>query len=274
MDVVQWILWGALPAMAVVMLFVGVGGPRWLGVALAISVCVPLAIEDGLPPWIWQLDLMTGPPRSALWWLLLLGGALGSAFDLGALPRLVARIMEVICVISLPWLLSAPLRAGWSVVGCAAGLTSGWIFVAAVWWVVRRSAKARSGLTVPLAMAIVFGVDAWVVRAITVGADWQLPAVAAVVLVFAIVTMAWRGPFACGRGASLSMTLAHSGLLLCGRAEGELAQLPFVLAWSAPLPLALVTLPWPSRLRWLAAICGVLAVAAVGAGAIRSITMA
>ena len=274
MDVVQWILWGALPAIAVVMLFVGVGGPRWLGVALAISVCVPLTVEDGLPPWFWQLDLMTGPPRSALWWLLLLSGALGSVFDLGALPRFVARIMEVVFVISLPWLLSASLRVSWSVVGCAVALASGWTFVAAVWWAIRRSAQARSGLPVPLAMVIVFAVDAWVVRETAAGADWQPAGVAAVVLGFAIVTMAWRGPFACGRGAALSMTLAHSGLLLCGRAEAELVQLPFVLAWSAPLPLALITLPWPGRLRWLAAICGVLGVAAVGAGAIWSLTMA
>ena len=154
MDVVQWLLFGVLPAIAVVLLMVGVGGPRWLGLALSCAVCVPLAMEDGLPPWPWQLDLVRGSPRAALWWLLALGGVFGSAYDLRALPRALALVVELLLVAALPWLLSAPLRRSASFEGGVVYLLVGWLVLAALWWGLRRAAHAQRGLAVPPAYPV------------------------------------------------------------------------------------------------------------------------
>ena len=270
MDVLLWILFGVLPAIATVLFGVGVAGPRWLALALAVAVCVPFGMSDGWPAWPWQLDLLHGAPRPALWWTLLLGGLFGSAYDLRALPRVLAFGLEVILVAMLPWLLSAPLRENWSFEGCLLYLAVGWAGMAALWWGLRKAAKAQPGLAVPLAMTIVLGVDAWLLRAGGGGPDWQLAGVAAVALGFAVVTTIWRRPFECRTGAALCMTLAHTGLLLCGRSERELLRLPLVLAWLAPLPMAVVVLPWFARARRSGAVLGVLGVATAGCFAIWS----
>lgn len=270
MDVLLWILFGVLPAIATVLFGVGVAGARWLALALAVAVCVPFGMADGWPPWFWGLDLLHGPPRPALWWTLLLGGLLGTVYDLRALPRVVAFGFEVILVGMLPWLLSAELREDWSFEGCLLYLAVGWAVMAALWWGLRRSAKAQPGLAVPLAMTIVLGVDAWLLRSNGGGPDWQLAGVAAVALGFAVVTTIWRRPFECRTGAALCMTLAHTGLLLCGRSEKELLRLPFMLAWLAPLPMAVVVLPWFAKARRTGAVIGVLGVAAAGFSAVWS----
>lgn len=264
----MWVLFGLLPAIAVVLLGVGVGGARWLALALAVAVCVPFAITDGLPDWFWRLDFEHGAPRPALWWTMLLGGLMGTAYDFRLLPKIVTSGFEALLVLMLPWLLSAPLRATWSFETCALYLGAGWLLMAAIWYCLRRSAKAQPGLAVPLAMTIALGVDAWLLRTHAGGADWQLAGVASVALGFAVITTAWRRPFECGSGAALCITLAHTGLLICGRSERELLQLPFVLAWIAPLPMWLVVMPWFTKHRKVGACIGVLAVATCGGLAI------
>ena len=268
MDVLLWVLFGLLPAIAAILVGVGVGGPRWLALALAVAICVPFGMADGWPGWCWQLDLMHGKPRLALWWTLLLGGLLGTVYDFRLLPKVLTVGLEVAMVLMLPWLLSAPLRAAWSYEGCIAYLAAGWLLMAALWLGLRRSAKARPGLSVPLAMTIALSVDAWMLRSHTGGADWQLAGVAAVALGFAVITTIWRRPFVCGSGAALTITLAHTGLLLCGRSEQQLLRLPFILAWIAPLPMWLVVAPWFARRRTLAACLAVLLVASCGGSAI------
>ena len=268
MDVVQWLLFGVLPAIAVVLLMVGVGGPRWLGLALSCAVCVPLAMEDGLPSWPWQLDLVRGPPRAALWWLLALGGVFGSAYDLRALPRALALVVELLLVAALPWLLSAPLRRSASFEGGVVYLFVEWLVLAALWWGLRRAAHAQRGLAVPLAMTVALACDAWLMRVTATGADWKLAGVAAVALGLAVVTTTWRRPFECRGGAVLCMTLAHSGLLLCGRNAAGVQHGSFALAWLAPLAFSVALVPRLRRAPRAGALAGVLAVASVGAVAV------
>jgi len=265
-----WVLFGLLPAIAAVLLGVGVGGPRWLALALAVAICVPFGMADGWPEWFWRLDLLHGKPRPALWWTLLLGGLLGTAYDFKVLPRFVNFGLEVVLVLMLPWLLSAPLRARWSFEGCLLYLTAGWLVMAMLWWGLRRAAKVQTGLAVPLAMTIALGVDAWLLHTNAGGAAWQLAGVAAVALGFAVITTIWRRPFVCGSGAAFTITLAHTGLLICGRSERELLRLPFVLAWLAPLPMWLLAVPWFARHRKVGACLGVLAVAVCGGLAVWS----
>jgi hypothetical protein len=267
-DVLLWVLFGLLPAIAAMLFGVGVGGPRWLALALAVAICVPSCMADGWPGWVWDLDLMYGEPRSALWWTLLIGGLIGTVFDSRLLPRGLNVVLEAGLVLMLPWLLSAPLRQASSFEGGLLYLAVGWFLILVLWLGLRRSAMAQPGLSVPLAMTIALGVDAWLLRENTGGPDWQLAGVASVALGFAVITTIWRRPFVCGSGAALTITLAHTGLLICGRSERELLQLPFVLAWIAPLAMWLVVAPCVARQRQLGAFVAVLLVATCGGFAI------
>lgn len=268
MDVLLWLLFGVLPAMTVMLLGVGVGGPRWLALALAVAICVPFGMSAGWPDWFWRLDLMHGDPRPALWWGLLFGGVIGTAHDFRLLPRSCALVLEFALVVLLPWLLSAPLRADWSFETCLLCLSLGWLVVTATWWGLRRAARAHPGLAVPFAMAVTLAVDAWMLRENAGGADWQLAGVAAVAAGFAVITTTWRRPFECGAGAALCMALAHTGLLFSRRSEQEIGTWPFVLAWLTPLPMWLVLLPLFRRYRGLGALLAVILVAACGAYAV------
>ena len=270
MDLLRWLLFGVLPAVAAVLLGVGVGGPRWLALSLATAICVPFGIVLDWPDWFWRLDPVRGDPRPALWWTLLFAGLVGSLYDLRYLPKIVAVGLEFLLVAALPWLLAGRLHGRASFEHLVLWLGAGWIVIAVVWWVVRRAAKAQPGVTVPLAMAGVFGADAWLLHQHAGGSDWQLAGVAATGLGFAVVTTAWRRPFECGTGAGLCMTLAHTGLLLCGRGERELLELPFVLAWLAPVPLWLASAGPAARWRRTGACLAVVAVGGMCALAVAA----
>ena len=227
----MWVLFGVLPAIALMLIGVGVFGPRWLALAVAVSICVPFGMEEGWPDWFWRLDAMHGAPKPWLWWLLVFGGVIGALDDKRWLPRQVGFGGEVLLVALLPWLLSATLRADASFEVCAVYLAAGWVVQAAIWWALREAAKARDGMAVPIAMMMVLGADAWLLRENIGGADWKLAGVAAIALAFAVVTTCWVRPFVCGTGGALLLTSAHTGLLLCGRSERELLQVPLGLHW-------------------------------------------
>lgn len=260
MELLLWVLYGVIPAVAAMLVGVGVGGPRWLGLALTVAICVPFGMASGWPDWPWRLDAANGAARPWLWWLFLGGGLIGIGYDLRLLPRALLIVGELALVAFLPWFVSAPLRASFTFEGCVAFLGGGWAVLAALWWTLRSAARAYPGMTVPFAMTIVLTTDAWLLARRTGGADWQLAGVAAVALGFAVLTTAWRRPFVCGTGGSLCIVLAHAGLLWCGRSERELLRLPFVLALLAPLPLWLVVSRWFAESRTtgaLLAVCGV-----------------
>ena len=272
MDLLLWVLFGVIPAIAVMLVGVGVVGPRWLALALAVAICVPFLMADGAPGWPWHLDPHNGEPRSWLWWLVLAGGVLGALYDLRWLPRWIAVALELSLVLLLPWLLSGPLRAEWQFEWCVVFLSAGWLLQLANWWVLRRAAKARDGMAVPFAMAMVLAVDAALLRENAGGADWQLAGVAAIALGFAVVTTSWIRPFVCGGGAALAITIAHTGLLLCGRDEAELTCLWLVLALCAPLPMAVTLLDCFSKARTTGAVFGVVGTAGFAACALWAAT--
>ncbi len=246
MDLLLWVLFGVVPAVAAMLVGVGVGGPRWLAPALALAVCVPFGMASGWPDW--------------LWWLVLLAGRLGGLHDLRALPKALTLVGEVLLVAFVPWLLSAPLRAGWSFEGSVVFLTAGWSVLAALWWVLRRAAKVHPGMSVPLAMTFVLATDAWLLDRYAGGSDWELAGVAAIALGFAVLTTVWRRPFVCGTGGTMCIVVVHVGLLWCGRSERELLRLPFVLALVAPLPMWLVSAKAFADARATGALLGVVLV--------------
>lgn len=235
MDLLHWILFGVLPALAAVLLFVGIGGPRLLAPAIAIAVCVPFGMAAGWPDWPWLLPVQRSDPVAWFWWCLFGAGLLGAAYDTKVLPRSLLVLGELMIVAFVPWLLSGSLRAGWSFERCVVMLGAGWAVLGASWWVLRAAAKVQPGMAVPLAGTVVLIADAIALHARGDVLGWRLAGVGAVALGVAVATTIWRRPFVCGTGGTLCITIVHAGVLWVGRGEGQLLQAWFLLALVAPL---------------------------------------
>lgn len=268
MDLLHWALFGVLPALAVVLIFVGIGGPRLLGLALALAVCVPFGMHAGWPAWPWHLAVARSDPQPWFWWCLLLAGVVGAAYDGKVLPKALLVAAEVALVVFVPWLLSGALRAGWTFEWCVVMLGAAWAVLAAIWWVLRVAAKAQPGMAVPLAGTVVFVADAIVLHARGDVLGWRLAGVAAVALGVSVATTLWRRPFVCGTGAALCITIAHAGVLWFHRGDRELLQPPIVLALLAPLGMWVAVTKAFADGRTTGMLVGVAATAAIAGCAI------
>jgi hypothetical protein len=267
-DLLHWVLFGVLPALAAVLLFVGVGGARFVGIALAVAVCVPFAMASGWPPWPWQISVDRGDGRQWSWWCVAAAGVVGTVYDLRLLPRWVLLPCEAAVIGLLPWLLSGNLRAGWTFEDCVLMLGGAWTVLGLLWWVLREAAKVRPGMAVPLAGAIALTADALVLRAHGLVLGWHLAGVAAVALGTAVATTIWRRPFVCGAGGTLCITVVHAGVLWCERSERQLLQAPFLLAMVAPLGLG-IALTWLfAEERGTGVLVGIAAVAVLAGAAV------
>jgi stage V sporulation protein SpoVS len=267
-DLLKWILFGVLPASAAVLLCVGAGGPRFLALALGVALGVPLALAHGWPGWPWALSLQHGEPFAWLFWLVVATAVVGTCYDTRILWKPVLLAIDIVVVLAMPWLLSAPLRAQWSTLHQIAWLSAAWLVLALVWWTWRRVAKAWPGIALPLASALVLAADAFVLRERRAAEVWELAGVAAGALAMAVATAAWRRPFRCGTGAVLVVTVAHTGLLWMGRVEAELPRLPFLLACLAPLGLLVSLWRGFGRARGFAFGCGLVVTVATSVVAI------
>ncbi len=244
----RWVLFGVLPALAVMLAFVGIGGPRWLGLALGTALCVPFSLADGFAGWPWQLDPWRGPSRAWLWWSFAVAGVWGTVHDLRALPRPLLLLGELALVGGAPWLVSWPLRQRASFEASLVWLTAAWLATLGVWWLLRRAGRLHPGCLVPFVGALALATDAFVLRATGTGRPWELAGVGAAALLFALATSVWRRPFLCGTGATVCITLAHVGILWSGRTAAELRSWPLLGALLVPVPLWLATTPpWSRR---------------------------
>lgn len=270
MDLLHWIVFGVLPAVAAVLLGVGAGGPRFLALSLAVALCVPFGMAEGWPPWPWLLSVQNGEPFAWLWWAFAAAGLIGVSYDAKLLPKVLLLAADVVLVAALPWLLSGPLRARWSFEECVVWLSAGWLVIGLTWWVLRGVARLQPGMAVPTAGAIALLTDALVLRARGADLDWQLAGVGAVALGMAVATTIWRRPFVCGTGSTLAITVAHVGLLYCGRSEWELLRTPLLLALVTPLPMGLVMTKMFADGRATGVVVGLLGTAGLAAGAIAA----
>lgn len=261
-------VFGVLPATAAMLLGVGVGGSRCLALALATALCVPFGMAIDWPGWPWDLDGWAVHPRRWLWWCLAAAGVLGTAYDARLLPKWLLAPLEVALVGFVPWLLSAPLRAANSFEWCVLWLGAGWAIVFGTWWVLRRAGKVQPGMAVPLVGMLALGVDAWLLRRHGANVAWEISGVGAIALGLAVATTLWRRPFVCGTGATLCITLAHTGLLWCGHGAQELRSPAFLLALAVPMPLWIATTKAFAEGRQTGVVVSVGASAAVAAAAL------
>ena len=256
MDLLKWVLFGVLPAVAAVLLCVGVGGPRFLATALGVALGVPLLMANGWPGWPWNLSVDHGDPFAWLFWTVAATAVVGTCYDARVLWKPVLLTVDVVVVLAMPWLLSAPRREQWTTLHQVAWLSVAWIVLAAVWWTWRRVARQWPGIALPLASAMVLGADAFVLRERSAAGVWELSGVVACALAMAVATATWRRPFRCGTGAVLVVTVAHTGLLWLGRVEADLPRLPLLVACLAPLGLLVSFWRGFGRARGFAFACG------------------
>ncbi len=271
MDLLRWILFGVLPALAAVLVCVGAGGPRFLAPALAVGLCVPLGMSAGWPDWPWHLSVPRGDAAAWLWWCLAAAGTVGVVYDLRLLPKWLLLPGELLLVALMPWLLSGNLRAGWSFEWCVVMLGAAWAFVLALWWTLRQAAKLQPGMTVPLVGTIALAADALVLRAQGGRLAWELAGVGAVALGVSVATTIWRRPFVCGAGGTLCIVLAHAGVLWCGRSERELQQPALLLAMVAPLALWVATTKVFAEGRATGMVVGTVACALLAGAAVLAV---
>jgi hypothetical protein len=269
-DLLRWMVFGVLPAVAAVLVGVGAGGPRFLALSLALALCVPFGMLGSWPPWPWALSWQHGDPWAWLFWAVAAAGALGIAYDAKLLPKALLVPLDLVLVASLPWVLTGPLRARWAYEQAVLWLGAGWAVVGATWWVLRRVAKLQPGMTVPAAGAIALLADTLVLRALGASLSWQLAGVGAIALGMAVATTIWRRPFVCGTGGTLAITVVHVGLLCCGRSERELLQPALLLALVAPLGLAVAATRMFAEGRATGTVVGLLATAGLAVAAVAA----
>jgi len=267
-DLLHWTLFGVLPALAAVLIFVGIGGARLLALALSVAMCVPFGMAAGWPDWPWQLDVSRSDPVAWFWWCLAIAGLVGAAYDAKLLPKGLLVVFELALVAFVPWLLSGSLRAGWSFERCVVWLTAAWAVLFATWWVLRAASKAQPGLAVPLAGTITLVADALVLHAHGDTLGWRLAGVGAVALGVSVATTIWRRPFVCGTGASLCIAIAHAGVCWMNRGERQLLQTPFVLTLLAPLGMWVGTTKAFADGRATGMVVGIALTAAMAGGAV------
>ncbi len=268
MDVLRWVLFGVLPALAAVAFCVGAGGPRFLAAALGASLCVPLALANGWPGWPWGLSVHQGEPFDWLFWVLAAVALVGVCYDTRLLWKPLLLTLDALVVLAMPWLLSAPLRAQWSVLHQILWFSAAWAVLLATWWTWRRFARTWPGIALPLVSTLVLAADAFVLRQRGAAVVWELAGVGACAMAMAVATATWRRPFRCGTGATLVVVVAHTGLLWLGRVDGELPKLPFLLACLAPLGMLAAFWRGFGRARGFAFGCGLGLTVAASAGAI------
>jgi hypothetical protein len=86
-DWLHWLLYCALPAIAIALLFVGAFGPRLMAVAFALAVMAPLVLLRSVPVWPWSLPLHAVPPADWLVWGIAAAGLVGLGHDLRLWPQ-------------------------------------------------------------------------------------------------------------------------------------------------------------------------------------------
>lgn len=233
----RWLLYGLLPAIAAVLVFVGVGGPRLAALGLAAGIAVPFGLLTAWPAWPWEIDLQAGTALSWLFWCVAFAGVLGTLHDLRWLPKMLTIPLEAALVVMLPWVLSAPLRPRWSFERGLLYLSVAWLGLVVVWWTLRRASETRPGMLVPAAGVLCLSGDLWLVLSRDHDLSWQLLAAGIAALATAMLVSTWKRPFQLGSGATLVIVLLHGGMLLACRVYAGFPPGALLLALLAPVPL-------------------------------------
>lgn len=246
MTLLHWLLYSALPALALALLLVGVLGPRLIGLAIATSVIVPYALLKAMPPWPWVMLRTGGSGEHWLCWGVVAAGLVATLHDLRLWPRPLGTPPAVALLLAVPWFLAEPLRRGWTFERSGVHLLVAGGLFGAVWLALRGALANGAGLGVVAASLLALTGDSLVLN--WKGQPVAISASSAAVVLFAVLLAAtWRKAFAVGEGACLAVAIVHGGTLLHAYYEQRLAPLVALLLWIAPVPLWLLVRKGPGK---------------------------
>jgi hypothetical protein len=251
-SLLQWLLFAALPAAVVVLLGVGVGGPRWLAPSLAGAAIVPAVIARGVP---WP-PFDAGAPHGVAVWVLLASGVVGGLVDARWLWRPIALAVSGALLALLVWLVSAPMRAAAGFEGALLVVGGGAVLTSGVWFGLRAAATSPVGFLFPVAAFGLFTADALVCHRLGATAGGDAASTMAVAVAAAAVLGSSRRSLRCGRGAALPLAVAHVLALAAGTGLGAWQRAPRLLLLAAPAALLLAArgpaVRRPVAAAWLA----------------------
>lgn len=243
MDWLHWLLYCALPAIAIALLFVGAFGPRLLALALALAVLAPLVLLRTVPALPWSLPWGSVAPEDWLVWSIAAAGLVGVCHDLRVWPPALGGPPMVGLVLAAPWLMLAKARRGWSFEVALLNQTLTSVLVAAAWLAFLKTGKSGAPLAGLLFGGLCLLGDTVVLRSAGEQMGWYLTSGAALVALMAFFVSLWRRPFVPGDGLWLVLSLVHCGSILLAHYQGKLPWAPALLLALAPTPL------WLAR-RW------------------------
>ncbi len=233
----QWLVYCALPALAVTLLLVGAFGPRLVALAIAVAVLVPFAWLEALPPWPWHLVQRAAGGEEWLPWVVAVAGLGGALHDLRVWPAALGGPPAVVLLLAAPWLLLGPQRSQWSPEMATLHLGGVVGLLALVWLVQRMAAGSGAALGVLLAMVLCLGADGGALWLVGGQTEVAATTTAALAGAMTLVVARWRRPFEFGEGGWLVLALVHVGALALGHYQGLLPRWPALLLALTPLPL-------------------------------------
>src|SRR5262245_23933320 len=146
-DALEVVLYGVLPAIAATLLLFGIGGRRWLGLAVGASVFgAYAALKKEVPAW--PVSLHAGNNDGTQWWVwsVVACGLAALPVSDGRPPRWLRLPLGALLLAAEVWLVLTNLRAR---MGAGEAWSEHLVAIAllvAIWLGMRRSVELRDGM--------------------------------------------------------------------------------------------------------------------------------
>lgn len=231
---------GILPAIAATLLLFGIGGRRWLGLAIGASVFGAYAAL--VKPPAWPLALYAGDNDGSQWWMwsVVACGLAALPVDERRPPPWVRLSVGALLLAAEVWFMLTNQRLHGSV--GAFGVAAAIALLIGAWLGMRRAVEYRDGMWLAGYWGTCLLVDAKVLFGSTV-IHAQLAGTVVAALATAFCTALWQRPFRLGAPTALAVAAAHGGLLLAGVQFASLRADAALFAGLAPAALALAGPP-------------------------------
>jgi hypothetical protein len=231
------VLKGTLPPIVAALLCVGLGGVRWLPLAVGAGLAVAFGL---LKEWPLLPHQLWAEPDGRQWllWGVIAAAAIAQLEHLGALRGRAAAACGVVAAAVAVWLLLLKQAARWAATDVLLHVGLGGLAVALLVLASRTIIGRGPANLVPASVfTLLLSFDAVLLTVARSGLLAQLCGAVAAALGAAIGTALWRRPFALRVADGTWLGVAHGLFVLSGM---HLAELPWPAAWcalAAPLPL-------------------------------------
>jgi hypothetical protein len=267
-DLLDEVLYGVLPTIATTLLLFGIGGRRWLELALGASVFgAYAALKKEVPAW--PVTLYAGNNDGNQWWVWSVVGCGLAALPVSddRPPRWLRLPLGVLLLAAEVWFMLTNRRARMGAGDAWSEHLFAIVLLAAIWLGMRRSVERRDGMVLAGCWAVCLVGDSIMLLNGHSALLAQLAGTVVAALATAMGTALWQRPFRLGAPTVLALAAAHGGLLLAGVHFGDLRDEAAVFAGLAPAAFVLAGPPndraGALRFAGAAAIAGVLLATAI-----------